>query len=95
MFRSAFVDIAAWRFSGMWPEVTIEASNHAEVNCLVRALSREGHVMRVRDGFRVEVGGASPAAILSAIQACLIKEGIESVSVVLRTGRKLAMSRPA
>jgi len=79
----------------MWPEVTIEAGSHAEVNCLVRALSKEGYVMRVRDGFRVEVGGAKPAAILSAVQACLIKEGIESVSVVLKTGRKLAMSRPA
>ena len=78
----------------MWPEVTIEAGNHAEVNCLVRALSKEGHVMRVLDGFRVEVGGAKPAAILSAVQACLIEAGIESVSVVLKTGRRLALSRP-
>ena len=70
----------------MRPEVTIEARNHAEVNCLVRALSKEGHVLRVRDGFRVEVGGATPAAILSAVQACLIREGIESVSVVLKDG---------
>ena len=78
----------------MGPELTIEAGNHAEVNCLVRALRKEGHLMRVGDGFRVEVGGAKPAAILSAVQACLIKEGIESVSVVLKTGRKLVMSRP-
>jgi hypothetical protein len=75
----------------MRPEVTIEAGNHAEVNCLVRALSKEGNVIRVRDGFRVEVGGAKPAAILSAVQTCLIKEGIESVSVVLKTGLKLAL----
>jgi hypothetical protein len=79
----------------VWPEVTIEACNHDEVNCLVRALSKDGYASRVRDGFRVEVSNGNPAAILSAVQACLIKEGIKSVSIVLKTGRKLALSRPA
>jgi len=79
----------------VWPEVTIEARNHDEVNCLVRALSKDGYALRVRDGLRVEVNSGNPAAILSAVQGCLIKEGIKSVSIVLKTGRKLALSRPA
>ncbi|MGZ4402019.1 MAG: hypothetical protein ACXVRI_04140 [Gaiellaceae bacterium] len=45
----------------MSPEVTVEARNHDEVKCLVRALSKEGYVLRVRDGFRVEVGDGNPA----------------------------------
>jgi len=79
----------------MRSEVTIEARNHDEVNCLVRALSKDGYSLRVLDRFRVEVGNGNPAVILSAVRACLINEGIESVSIVLKTGRKLAMSRPA
>jgi hypothetical protein len=78
---------------GVWPEVTIEASNQGEVNCLLRALRKEGHTMLVREGFRVEVGGARPAAILSAVQACLTNEGIDSVFVVLKSGSKAMLSR--
>jgi len=78
----------------VWPEVTIEARNHDEVKCLVRALSKEGYVLRVRDGFRVEVGDGNPAVILSAVQACLIKEEIDSVSIGLRTGHKGVLTRP-
>ena len=77
----------------MWPEVTIEARNHDEVQCLVRALSKEGYVLRVRDGFRVEVGDGNPAVILSAVKACLIEEEIDSVAIVLKTGRKAVLSR--
>jgi hypothetical protein len=76
----------------VWPEVTIEARNHDEVTCLVRALSTDGYALRVRDGFRVEVADGNPAAILSAVKACLVKEGIESVSIVLKTGRKAVLS---
>ena len=77
----------------MWPEVTIEARNHDEVKCLVRALSKEGYVLRVRDGFRVEVGDGNQAVILSAVKACLVKEEIDSVAIVLKTGRKALLSR--
>ena len=77
----------------MWPEVTIEARNHDEVKCLVRALSKEGYVLRVRDGFRVEVGNGNPAVILSAVKACLVTEEIESVAIVLKTGLKAVPSR--
>jgi hypothetical protein len=78
----------------VWPEVTIEARSHDEVKCLVRALSKEGYVLHVLDGFQVEVGNGNPATILGAVQACLIKEEIESVSIVLKTGRKTVLSRP-
>jgi len=78
----------------VWPEVTIEAGNHDEVKCVVRALSKEGYVLRVRDGFRVEVGDGNPAVILSTVQVCLIKEEIDSVSIVLKTGHKAVLSRP-
>ena len=77
----------------MRPEVTIEARNHDEVNCLVRALSKDGYALRVLDGFRVEVGNGNPAVILSAVKAWLVTEGIDSVSIVLRTGRKVLLSR--
>ena len=77
----------------MWPEVTIEGRNHEEVKCLVRALSKEGYVLRVRDGFRVEVGKGNPAVILSAVKACLVTEEIESVAIVLKTGLKAVLSR--
>jgi hypothetical protein len=77
----------------VWPEVTIEARNHDEVQCLVRALSKEGYVLRVRDGFRVEVGDGNPAVILSAVKACLIKEEIDSVVILLQTGRRALLSR--
>jgi hypothetical protein len=76
----------------VWPEVTIEARSHDEVNCLVRSLSKDGYALRVRDGFQVEVGNGKPAVILSAIKACLIDEGIESVSIVLQTGRRAELS---
>src|SRR6266849_1020111 len=45
----------------MRPEVTIEARNHDEVNCLVRALSKDGYALRVLDRFRVEVGNGNLA----------------------------------
>jgi hypothetical protein len=77
----------------VWPELTIETRNHDEVNCLVRALSKEGYALRVRDGFRVEVGNGNPAVILSAVKVCLVKEEIESVSIVLKTGRRAVLSR--
>jgi hypothetical protein len=77
----------------VWPEVTIEARNHDEVQCLVRALSKEGYVLRVRDGFRIEVGDGNPAVILSAVKACLIKEEIDSVVILLQTGRRALLSR--
>ena len=77
----------------MWPEVTIEARNHDEVKCLVRALRKEGYVLRVRDGFRVEVGKGNPAVILSAVKACLVTEEIESVAIVLKTGLKAVLTR--
>jgi hypothetical protein len=77
----------------VWPEVTIEARNQDEVNCLLRALTQEGHAVFARDGFRVEVGGAHPAAILTAVQACLEKDRIDSVSIVLKDGRKAVLSR--
>ena len=76
----------------MWPEVTIEARNQDEVNCLLRALTQDGHAVLARDGLRVEVGGAHPAAILSAVQACLKRDGIDSVSIVLKGGRKAVLS---
>ena len=79
----------------MWPEVTIEARNQDEVNCLLRALTQAGQALLVRDGFRVEVGGAHPAAILRAVQACLEEDRIDSVSIVLRDGRKAVLSREA
>jgi hypothetical protein len=88
-----FVHIGAGGFVGVWPEVTIEAQNHDEVKCLVRALSKEGYVVRVRDGFRVEVGNGNPAVILSAVKTCLVKEEIDSVAIVLKTGRKAVLSR--
>jgi hypothetical protein len=88
-----FVHIGAGGFVGVWPEVTIEAKNHDEVKCLVRALSKEGYVVRVRDGFRVEVGNGNPAVILSAVKTCLVKEEIDSVAIVLKTGRKAVLSR--
>jgi hypothetical protein len=59
----------------------------------VRALSKEGYVVRVRDGFRVEVDDGNPAVILSAVKACLVKEEIDSVAIVPRTGRKAVLSR--
>ena len=74
--------------SGVWPEVTIEAANQEEVNCLLRALTLAGQAVLVRPGFRIEVGGARPALILSAVQACLTKDGIDSVTVVLTGGQK-------
>ena len=67
----------------MWPEVTIEARNQEEVDCLLRALRSAGTAVLVRPGFRVEAGGADRTLILRAIQACLTKEGIESAYVVL------------
>jgi hypothetical protein len=78
--------------SNVLSELTIEARNHDEVKCLVRALSKEGYVLRVRDGFQVEVGNGNPAVILSAVKACLVEEGIESVSIVLKSGRRAALS---
>lgn len=77
----------------MWPEVTIEARNQDEVNCLLRALFQSGHAALARPGFRVEVGGAPPAVILSAVRACLTKDGIDSVLIALRDGRKAVLSR--
>ena len=76
----------------MWPQVTIEAANQEEVDCLLRALTLAGTAVLVRPGFCIEVGGADPARILRAIQACLTKEGIDSVSVVL-DGRKHLLAR--
>lgn len=72
----------------MWPEVTIEARNQEEVDCLLRALTLAGQPVLVRPGFRIEVGGAQPELILRAVQACLTKEGIDRVTVALRDGRK-------
>ena len=54
--------------------------------------SKEGYVLRVRDGFRVEVGDGNPAVILSAVKACLVKEEIDSVAIVLKAGRKAVLS---
>jgi hypothetical protein len=54
---------------------------------------KEDYGVLVRDGFRVEVGGAHPTVILRAVQACLTREGIDSVSIVLKTGRKALLSR--
>jgi hypothetical protein len=68
--------------------VTIEAANQDEVDCLLRALSLAGQAVLVRPGFCIEVGGAQPALILSAVQACLMKDGIDSVTVVVTGGRK-------
>lgn len=77
----------------MWPELTIEARNQDEVNCLLRALTKAGHAVLVHDGFRVDVGGAHPSAILKAVQACLDKDRIDVVSIALRDGRKAVLSR--
>jgi len=59
----------------------------------VRALSKEGYVLRARDGFRVEVGDGNPVVILSAVKACLVKEEIDSVAIVLKADRKAVLSR--
>jgi hypothetical protein len=77
----------------VWPEVTIEAGNQDKVDCLLRALTRAGHAVLAREGFRVEVGGAHPDAILNAVQACLDKDRIDAVAVVLRSGQKAVLSR--
>ena len=71
----------------MWPQVTIEAANQEEVDCLLRALTLAHTAVLVRPGFCIEVGGAEPGLILRVIQTCLTKQGIDSVSVVL-DGRK-------
>lgn len=72
----------------VWPVVTIEARNQEEVDCLLYALTQAGQAVLVRPGFCIEVGGTRPALILGAIQACLDKDGIDSVSVVIGAGRK-------
>lgn len=59
----------------------------------MRALSKEGYVLRARDGFRVEVGDGNPVVILSAVKACLVKEEIDSVAIVLKADRKAVLSR--
>jgi hypothetical protein len=81
-----------WAKASVWPEVTIEARNQDEVDCLLRALTLAGQAVLVRPGFCVEVGGARPALILSAVKACLMKDGIDSVTVVLNGGRKYVLS---
>jgi hypothetical protein len=72
----------------VWPAVTIEARNQEQVDCLLYALTQAGQAVLVRPGFCIEIGGARPAVILGAIQTCLNKDGIDSVSVVIGAGQK-------
>jgi hypothetical protein len=76
----------------MWPEVIIEARNQREVDCLLRALTLASQPVLVRSGFCIEVGGGQPELILRAVQACLTKDGIDRVSIVLRGGQKYVMT---
>jgi hypothetical protein len=45
----------------VWPEVTIQARDEEQVDCLLYALTQAGQAVLVRPGFCIEVGGARPA----------------------------------
>ena len=70
----------------VWPELTIQARNQDEVDCLLRALRKAGYASLMSPGFCVEAGGAHPGQILGVIQECLTSYKIDSVNVSLRTG---------
>ena len=77
----------------MWPEVTIQARNQEEVDCLLYALARAGAASITRRGFRIEVGGAPLGQILRAAQQCLNDHEIDSVSILLADGRAHVLSK--
>jgi hypothetical protein len=77
----------------VWPEVTIRARNQQEVDCLLYAFARAGIACLQTGRFRVEVGGATTTQILKAVQECLTRDEIESVGVVLSSGREHVLLR--
>jgi hypothetical protein len=79
----------------VWPEVTVRARNQREVDWLLYAFAQAGVACLVRPGFRVEVGGATTEQILKAAQECLTRNEIESVSVILNSGREYVLPRGA
>jgi hypothetical protein len=79
--------------SAVWPVVTIRARDQKEVDCLLYTFAQAGIACLQVGGFRVEVGGGTTAQILKAVQACLTRDEIESVGVVLRSGREHVMLR--
>jgi hypothetical protein len=90
--EGAFPRLRRWGWS-VWPEVTIRAGNQEEVDCLLHALAQAGVSCLLGQGFRVEVGGANTAQILRAVETCLTEQDIDSVGVVLRTGREHVLKR--
>jgi hypothetical protein len=78
----------------MWPEVTIQARNQKEVDCLLYALRRAGAASITRAGFSIEAGGLALGKILRAAQECLTEYEIDSVTVILRDGRRHVLSAP-
>jgi hypothetical protein len=77
----------------MWPEVAIRARTQKEVDCLLFAFAQAGVACLVKPGFCVEVGGATAAQILKAVQECLLRNDIASVGVTLSSGREHVLLR--
>jgi hypothetical protein len=77
----------------VWPQLTLRAASQKEVDCLLHAFAQAGVACLAKTGFRIEVGGATTAQILRAVQECLTQKEIDSVGVILRTGREHVLLR--